>query len=221
MAPPSKLVSLEARRAFVREHTTPVRPPLVPEITVHTATEITPLWFCTERWLDQVGVDVPFWSAPWAGGQALARYVLDNPETVRDLRVLDFACGNGLVAIAAARAGAAWVAAVDIDPLAEAATLLNAEQNAVQLVVSCEDLVGRDLAGIDVVLAGDVWYEREPAGTFRAWFRTLVRQGVRVLSADPGRLHAPRAARELARYDVVTPMELESVVSRVTRVLEL
>jgi len=205
----------------VREHTAIVPVPLLPELVVHTASEVTPLWFATERWLDERGVDVPFWSVPWAGGQALARYVLDHPETVRDLRVLDFACGGGLVAIAAARAGAAWVAAVDVDPLAQAAAGLNAALNGVSFEVACDDLVGIPLEGIDVVLAGDVWYEQEPSARFRAWFRTLVAQGIRVLTADPGRLHAPRRALELARYEVPTPLELESVLVRTTRVLEL
>lgn len=221
MAPPSRQLTLAERCDFVREHTVVLPVPLVPEIAVHTASEVTPLWFVTERWLGERGVDVPFWSVPWAGGQALARYVLDHPETVRDLRVLDFACGGGLVAIAAAKAGAAWVAAVDVDPVAQAAATLNAEANGVSFDVACEDLVGNVLEGIDVVLAGDVWYEREPSLRFRAWFRTLVAAGVRVLTADPGRLHAPRKALELARYQVPTPLELESVAVRMAKVLEL
>lgn len=212
---------LAERRAFVREHTALLPVPLVPELSVYTATAITPLWFVTERWLEERGVDVPFWSVPWAGGQALARFVLDHPAVVRDLRVLDFACGGGLVAMAAARSGAAWVGAVDVDPLAEAATQLNAEANGVALEVACDDLVGRELTDIDVILAGDVWYEREPSARFRTWFRALAAAGSRVLTADPGRLHVPRRATELARYRVPTPMDLESVPFRVARVLEL
>lgn len=210
------------RDAFVREQTTLAPVPLVPEISIHTASAVTPLWFATARWLDDHQADVPFWSVPWAGGQGLARYVLDHPECVQNARVLDFGTGSGLVAIAAARAGAAAVTAVDVDPLAGVAARVNAEANQVTIEVRVVDLVGASLASYDVVLAGDIWYERVPSHRFARWLRRAARKdGVRVLTADPGRLHVPRRVRELARYDVSVPFELESVEERVTRVLAL
>ncbi len=209
------------RAAFVREQTALAPVPLVPELQMYTATAVTPLWFATAQWLDDHQTDVPFWSVPWAGGQALARYVLDHPETVRGKRVLDFACGGGVVGMAAAKAGAAHVRSVDIDPLASVATRLNAEVNHLDVEIHVADLVGDPLAGVDVLLAGDVWYEREPSARFRVWFRVLAKTGVRVLTGDPGRMHVPRRARELARYQVPTPFELESVTERTARVLEI
>ena len=211
----------EERATFVREGTRLAPVPLVPELRIFTASAVTPLWFETARWLGDHDADVPFWCVPWAGGQALARYVLDHPEYVQNTRVLDFGTGCGLVAIAASRAKAAHVRAIDVDPIAAVAARLNAEANDVALDIEVADLVGQDLAGVDVVLAGDVWYEPEPSARFRRWFRRLAKNGVRVLTADPGRLHAPRRARELARYEVPTPFELESVDSRTTRVLAI
>ncbi|HEX7664948.1 MAG TPA: 50S ribosomal protein L11 methyltransferase [Polyangiaceae bacterium] len=210
------------REAFVREQTAPAPVPLVPEISIHTASAVTPLWFATARWLDDHQADVPFWSVPWAGGQGLARYVLDHPECVQDARVLDFGTGSGLVAIAAARAGAASVTAVDVDALAGVAARVNAEANGAAIDVRIADLVGTSLAAFDVVLAGDIWYERAPSHRFARWLRRAVKKdGVRVLTADPGRLHVPRRVRELARYEVPVPFELESVEKRITRVLAL
>jgi predicted nicotinamide N-methyase len=207
--------------AFVREETVLTAVPLVPEIRIFTASAVTPMWFATARWLDDNDSDVPFWCVPWAGGQAMARYVLDHPECVQYARVLDFGSGSGLVAIAAARAGAAHVRAVDIDPIATVAARMNAEANGVAIEITNDDWVGRDLDDVDVVLSGDIWYEPAPSALFRRWFRRLAANGMRVLTADPGRLHAPRRARELARYEVPTPFELESVDVRTTRVLAI
>jgi predicted nicotinamide N-methyase len=211
----------DERAAFVREQTALANVPLVPEIRVFTASAVTPLWFETSRWLDDHDSDVPFWSVPWAGGQALARYVLDHPEYVQHARVLDFASGSGLVAIAAAKAGAGHVRAVDIDPLAAVAAKLNAEVNDVAIEIVVADLVGESLSDIDVVLAGDIWYEPAPSARFRKWLRSLAKKCISVLTADPGRMHVPRRVRELARYEVPTPFELESVTSRTTRVLAI
>jgi predicted nicotinamide N-methyase len=210
----------EERRAFVLAQTSLAPVPYVPEIRLHTASAVTPLWFATAEWLRDHDVDIPFWSVPWAGGQALARYVLDHPELVRGARVLDFAAGSGLVGIAAARAGAI-VRAVDIDPFARVATELNAAANRVALTATTVDLVGEALRGVDVLLAGDVWYEREPSARFRRWFRKLAGAGVQIVTGDPGRLYVPRRARELARYDVPTPVEIESAETRTTRVLAI
>ena len=207
------------RLAFVREHTRLAAVPLVPELVVHRAESVTPVWFELARALDDDDADVPFWCVPWAGGQALARYLLDHPETVRGARVLDFACGGGIVAMAAMRAGA-HVRAVDIDPFARVTAQLNAEANGIALDVTTEDVVGDVLADVDVVLAGDVWYEPAPSARFRRWFRRLAVR-IPVLTADSGRPYAPRRVRELARYEVPTPFELEARTVRTARVLEI
>ncbi len=203
------------RRAFVLEQTRLLPVPLVPEIAMYRAEAVSQVWFETARWLDDDDAAVPFWCVPWAGGQALARYVLDHPDVVRGKRVLDFACGGGLVAIAAAQAGAE-VRAVDIDPLARVTTELNRAANGVNLVAQTTDVVGDALPDVDVVLAGDVWYEPAPSARFRRWFRKL---GIPVLTADSGRPYAPRRVRELARYEVPTPFELEARTTRTARVL--
>ena len=196
--------------------------PFVPEVRLFLAGEVTPLWRATEGWLVGNDVPPPFWAFAWAGGQALARYLLDTPHVVRGARVLDFASGSGLVGIAAARAGAAHVAAVDIDPFSAAACALNGAENGVMLEVSCEDLTGRVLAGVDVVTAGDIWYEAAAAKRFGPWFQELARAGVRVITADPGRSYVPvDGVRELARYEVPTPEDLEGTAHRTTRVLEV
>jgi predicted nicotinamide N-methyase len=212
-------VTDEQRRAFALEHTTLTPVPLVPELRVYRADAVTPVWFELARLLDDDDADVPFWCVPWAGGQALARSVLDHPEIVRGKRVLDFACGGGLVALAASRAGArVW--ACDIDPFARVVTALNAAANGLSFQVTIEDVVGRALPDIDVVLAGDVWYEPAPSARFRRWLRRLAVNHT-VLTADSGRPHAPRRATELARYEVPTPFELEARTMRTARVLQL
>ena len=215
--------SLAERQTFVREHTALAEVPLVPEIRLYTATDMTPLWRATQAWLGTYGHDVPFWSVPGAGGQALARWVLDHPEAVRGLRVVDFGAGSGLVGIACALAGAGSVRAVDIDALAEAACLLNAEAKHVALAVTCADIVDREVATLDadILLAGDVWYERAAAARFAPWLAAVARAGVRVLTGDPARAYVPSAVVELARMDVPTCADLESTTTRLTRVLEL
>jgi predicted nicotinamide N-methyase len=200
--------------------------PLVPELSLYRAAAVNQIWFETARFLDDDDADVPFWCVPWAGGQALARYVLDHPELVRKKRVLDFACGGGVVAIAAAKAGA-HVRAVDIDPFARVMTELNREANEVageseseiHIEIEIADVVGRPLPDIDVVLAGDVWYEPRPSARFRRWFHALAARGATVVTADSGRPYAPKALAELARYEVPTPFELEARASRTARLL--
>ena len=209
----------EERRAFVAEHTMLATVPLVPEIRIYRAQAVGPVWFETARWLDDDDVDVPFWCVPWAGGQALARYVLDHPAVVCGARVLDFACGSGLVAIAAAQAGA-HVHAVDVDPTARTATEMNAAHHGLSIRTTTQDLVGDSLADYDVLLAGDVWYEPRPSARFRRWFRALATTKL-VLTGDSGRPYAPRRARELARYEVPTPFELEAMEKRTARVLAI
>ena len=173
------------------------------------ADEAVPLWLKTEAELGEMGLAPPFWAFAWAGGQALARYVLDHPESVRGRRALDFASGSGLVAIAAARAGAAQVEANDIDGFALAAIVINAEANGVEVLARAGDLVGRD-EGWEVVLAGDVSYERDMAARVTDWLERLARRGAEVLIGDPGRTYLPRERLEkIAEYNVPVTRELE------------
>lgn len=212
--------SLEARFDFVRMHTALARPRFVPEVVMYTATELTPLWNATLAWLGSFGIDAPFWSVPWAGGQGLARWVLDHPEEVRGRHVVDFGAGSGLVGIACLHAGAASVRAIDVDPLSEAACLLNARANHVAIDFTCDDVVGRPIEA-DLIVAGDVWYERQASARFGPWLGGVARSGVRVVTGDPGRAYVPADVTELARLEVPTTQDLESAEMRVTRVLEL
>jgi len=203
---------------FVRENTRANTAPLIPEVTLHLADEMVPLWHLTEAELEATGLAPPFWAFAWAGGQAVTRYILDHPETVAGKRVLDFASGSGLGAIAAMQAGAAHVLASDVDPLACAATTMNAEANGVAVEVTTEDLVGQMDLAVDVILAGDICYEQPLAGQVEAWLKTLARTGKLVLLGDPGRTYLPRSGmEEVATYAVQTTRELEdSDVRRTT-----
>lgn len=204
--------------AFIRANTELLSPALVPEIKLHLATKIVPIWRKTEEELAAEGIPPPFWAFAWAGGQALARWVLDSPDTVRGKRVLDFATGSGLSAIAAMKAGAAEVVANEIDAFAIAATMLNAKANDVRLACAHEDLIGRD-DGWETVLAGDVCYEREMSTRVFGWLKALARRGALVLVGDPGRNYLPREnMTELAVYDVPTTRELEDREVRRTKV---
>ncbi|MCK8785081.1 50S ribosomal protein L11 methyltransferase [Roseomonas sp. NAR14] len=192
---------------------------MVPGIVLQLATEVTPIWQATESWLRRQGVPPPFWAFAWPGSQALARLVLDEPGRVAGRRVLDFACGCGLAAIAAAKAGAAAVEAADIDALAAAATRFNARRNGAAVVALAEDLVGRGLgdeAGRwDTVLAGDVCYEATMAAHILPWLRALAAAGVEVLLADPGRAYVPREGlAEVGRYVVPVTEEVEGRTER-------
>ena len=208
-----------ARQAFVAQHTAVATPPLVPEFRLHLATEVTPLWQATEDTLGRIGLPPPYWAFPWVGGQAVARYILDHPEVVRGRAVLDFAAGCGLIALAAARAGAAAVTAVDIDSFALSAIRLNAAGNGLALAVSSEDVVGRPLPGVDVVLAGDVCYERAMAEAVIGWLRALAGAGKTVIIGDPGRSYLPRTGlTALARHVVPTISDVEDCDSKATTV---
>lgn len=202
---------------FILDNTSILSPPHVPEIRLRLASEAHELWLKTEEELDAIGLPPPFWAFAWAGGQGLARYVLDHPDTVRGLKVLDFASGSGLVAIAAGRAGAASVVAADIDPWTEAAIRLNAELNAVAVHHRGDDLVGVD-EGWDVVLAGDVFYDKGFADLLVPWFCALAMRGATVLVGDPGRSYCPKTRMEaLGTYEVPVTRALEdSEVKRTT-----
>ena len=203
--------------AFVRAHTAPARAPLVPEFTLHLATEITPIWQATEIFLREANIEPPFWAFAWPGGQALARHILDHPDAVRGLRVLDFAAGCGVAALAAARAGAATVEACELDPLAAASIRLNAAVNGCEVTTICADLVGAP-GRWDLILCGDVCYEAPMTNHIMPWFRDMRRAGAAVWIADPGRAYLP--AGELTRfgpvYDVATTLELEDRACRST-----
>jgi predicted nicotinamide N-methyase len=195
---------------FVREKTAVGHPPLVPEIALYLATEVTPLWQATEDSLARGSVPPPFWAFAWAGGQALARYILDHRELVAGRSVLDIGSGSGIVAIAAAMAGAVSVTAAEIDPFAAAAIGLNAPLNGVTVSIETRDLLDRAIVGWGVVLAGDICYEEPMSSRAVALQRRIAARGRLALLGDPGRAYLPREGLvELARYLVPTSRELE------------
>ena len=212
---------------FIRDQTMVASPPLVPEIRLHLATEITPIWQATEASLAERNLPPPYWAFAWPGGQAIARHILDNPALVRGRSVLDFAAGSGLVAIAAAMGGAARAVANDIDAVAATAVGLNAALNGVAVETDASDLLDGDMldgdaGGFDLVLCGDVCYERPMAERVTRWVRRLAARGVDVLLADPGRAYLPTAGLvELARYQVKTSLELEDRELRETVIYRL
>jgi predicted nicotinamide N-methyase len=201
----------EGAEAFIRANTALAALPLIPEIRLHLAGEVLGLWHKTQAELDDLGLPPPFWAFAWPGGQAVARYVLNRPETVRGMKVLDFAAGSGLVAIAAAMAGAAGVIAADTDPFCRTAVALNAAANGIAFeagVTSGDGLIGAgavdfvlgDPVGTDggwhVVLAGDVFYDAALAPRLVPWFEMLARRGAAVLVGDPERYYMPRKGFE-------------------------
>jgi predicted nicotinamide N-methyase len=208
------------RRAFIVENTRLQSPPHAPELVLHLADEITPIWRLTEEELDRIGLPPPFWAFAWAGGQALARYVLDNPHIVAGKRVVDFASGSGIVAIAAMRAGAASVLAADIDVFCEAAISLNAAANGVALDFTDVNLLDAPpLAEAQVILAGDICYENPLASRVLAWLAAARDAGATVLIGDPGRTYFPKdGLTKLAEYQVQTTRELEDFEVKKTSV---
>jgi predicted nicotinamide N-methyase len=202
--------------AFIHANTRVATPPLVPEIRLHLADEVTPLWYATEAALARDQLPPPYWAFAWAGGQALARHVLDHPTLVEGRSVLDIGAGSGLVSLAAATAGAAAVTAAETDPFAAAAIALNAELNGVAVTVETRDVIGGDGAW-EIVLVGDMCYERPLAERLAAWLRALAQAGALVLLGDPGRAYLPKTGLEaLQRYAVPTPLELEDRAVRET-----
>ena len=205
---------------FIRRHTAPAQPPLVPEITLQLASEITPIWKATESWLDREGMAPPFWAFAWPGSVALARRVLDEPGLVAGRRVLDFGAGCGLAGIACAKAGAASVEAAEVDLVADAAIALNAGLNGVAVTVSGRDVVG-EACRWDLILCGDVCYEAPMTRHVLPWLRAMAREA-EVLVADPGRAYAPADAGEaVATLVVPTTLELEDRTEREVTILRL
>jgi predicted nicotinamide N-methyase len=199
-------------RALVLTRTRLQRAPLVPELELHLADDMDDAWQGLQRELDDGELPPPFWAFAWLGGQAVARHVLDHPELVRGRSVLDLATGSGLCALAACLAGATDVLAVDVDPVAVEAVRLNAEHNGVQLRTSSDDLLDADPPRVDVVLAGDVFYDAAMAARVQPWLLAARRAGADVLIGDPLRHYLPRALlAERAAYDVPTTRALEGV----------
>jgi len=207
---------------FIKANSIVSRAPLVPEIKLHLASEVVPLWRATEEELAANGLPPPYWAFAWAGGQALARYVLDHPKIVRGKRVLDIGAGSGLVGLAAAKAGAAEVLAADIDRFACAAIHLNVSANPwandSAIAVTQEDLIGAPCIW-DLILVGDLFYERPLAERLLAWLTPI---GIPALLGDPGRNYFPKSdVEELARYKVQTTRDLEDREIRDTGVYKL
>jgi predicted nicotinamide N-methyase len=210
-------------QTFIRANTR-LRPvPLVPEVSLHLADEAVPLWQKTEEQLNAEGLPPPFWAFAWAGGQALARYVLDHADCVRGRRVLDLASGSGLVAIAAMKAGARETTAADIDAFALDAVMLNADANDVSLVCHGRDLLdGRGSNSWETVLAGDIFYERDTAERAFAFVSRQAEAGATVLIGDPGRSYLPREElTRLIEYSVPVTRELEDTEIKRTAVWTL
>ena len=208
-------------KTFVEANTQRLHAPLVPEIALHLASEVLPLWQMTEAELEASGLPPPYWAFAWAGGQALARYILDNSEIVAGKRVLDFGSGSGIVAIAAAKSGATQVTAAEIDDFACAAIALNAAANDVAVNIVTRDVIGETSHG-EVILVGDMCYEQPLAGRIEAWLRALAKDGALVLLGDPGRSYFPKSGLEkLARYSVATSRDLEDRDVRETGVYRL
>ena len=197
------------RRQFILDNTRRQQPPHTPELQLHLADEITPIWKMTEEALAEIGLPPPFWAFAWAGGQALARYILDHPETVRGKTVMDVASGSGLVAIAAMKAGATSALAIDIDAFASHAAILNAELNSVRVETSDADPVGKP-TDAQVILVGDLFYDRDLAPRVLAWLIEQQAAGKTVLIGDPGRTYLPRDKLEqIAAYDIPVTRALE------------
>ena len=201
----------QGRRDFIAANTRLQRPPHVAEIELHLADEITPIWKLTEEALEEIGLPPPFWAFAWAGGQALARYLIDNPQVVAGRRAIDFAAGSGMVGIAAMKAGARDVLCADIDPYCEAAVALNTAVNGVTCAFTAENLLDAPApAWAQLILAGDICYEQPLAGRVLAWLTAARAGGRTVLIGDPMRTYFPREGlNHLAEYQVPTTRELE------------
>ena len=210
------------RRAFILANTHLQAPPHTPELVLHLADEITPIWKLTEEELGEMGLPPPFWAFAWAGGQALARYLLDHPAEVAGKRVVDFATGSGIVAIAAAKAGAADVLGADIDGFCGAAVALNAAANGVAIRFTDANLLDAPPPAADLICAADICYEKPLAEQVMAWLGAARAAGTRVLIGDPGRSYFPKSGlTRLAEYQVPTTRELEDLEVKRTAVWTL
>ena len=207
---------------FIAANTRLQTVPHAPEISLWLADEITPLWRLTEEELGAMGLPPPFWAFAWAGGQALARWLLDHPAEVAGKRVIDLATGSGLVGIAAMKAGAASVLAADIDPFCAAAVAANARSNGVEIAFSDANLLDAPPPPVDLICAGDVFYEKPMAEAVLAWLKQAQANGTRVIVGDPGRTYFPKSGLTLlAEYTVPTTRELEDQEVKRSRVWSL
>lgn len=207
--------------AFIRAQTAIETPSLVPEIRLHLAGAVTPLWHATEATLAKAQLPPPYWAFAWPGGQALARHILDHPALVAGKSVLDIGAGSGLVSIAAKKAGARRVTAAEIDRFAIAAITLNAALNAVAIEAESRDIIG-GAGDWDIILVGDMCYERPLAERLTAWLRTLAARGATVLVGDPGRAYLPKdGLTKRAEYAVPTSLDLEDRTLRETVIWQL
>jgi predicted nicotinamide N-methyase len=215
-------IAITDRVAFIRANTEILRPPLVPEISLHLAHEALPLWQKTEEQLATEGLPPPFWAFAWAGGQALARHVLDHSQIVRKQTIIDLASGSGLVAVAAMKAGAASVLAADVDLFAAAAAELNAELNGVTLDVTTADLLLSEPPERSVILVGDFFYQKSLADMAFDWLKAAMAKGSQVLIGDPGRSYLPVSSLvRLAEYGVPVTRELEDCEIKRTSIWRL
>lgn len=216
---PSRLLTPETARDFILANTRLQPVSHAPEISLWLADEVTPLWRLTEEELGAMGLPPPFWAFAWAGGQAIARWLLDNPEAVLGRSVVDFASGSGLVGVAAIKSGATSVLCADIDPFCRAAVALNAQANGVSLAFTDADLLDAPPPKADLILAGDVCYEKPMTERVLTWLRQARAVGSEVLIGDPGRSYFPREGLEfLAEYTVPTTRELEDQEVKRSRV---
>ena len=207
---------------FIQTQTFVTHPAIVPEMTLHLATEVTPLWKLTEERLKTDNLPPPFWAFAWPGGQGIARYVLDNPSSVAGKRVLDFAAGSGIGAIAAMKAGAAYAVATEIDPLAHEAIKLNAALNQVEVALEGAVDMTRPPPRIDVILVGDACYEQSMSALLMRWLWLSVAAGIQVFLADPGRAYVPHdGLTKRATYTVPTSRDLEDQDQRVVTVWDV
>ncbi len=214
--------------AFIRANTRPLPVPSLPDILLYQADEVTPLWLMTEKDLHRAELAPPFWAFAWSGGQALATYLYDHPDVVAGKRVLDLACGSGLVGIAAAKAGAARVLCNDIDPYAEAAVALNADLNGVHIDFLSADLLAEPSLStpegldVDIILAGDICYEKAMTDAMLTFLGRATGKNVTVLVGDPHRTYFPVTGfRKLADYSVRTIADIEDVADKPAAVWEL
>ncbi|MEN5169667.1 methyltransferase [Brevundimonas pondensis] len=207
---------------FIAANTRLQAVPHAPEISLWLADEITPLWRLTEEELGAMGLPPPFWAFAWAGGQALARWLLDHPDQVAGQRVIDLATGSGLVAVAAMKADAASVLAADIDPFCAAAVAANARSNGVEIAFTDADLLDAPPPPVDLICAGDVFYEKPMAEAVLAWLKQAQANGTHVIVGDPGRTYFPKSGLTLlAEYTVPTTRELEDQEVKRSRVWSL
>lgn len=211
-----------SRRAFVLRHTRLRSVPGLEEIRLHLADDILPLWHAVQVETADADAALPYWAVAWGGGLAIGRYLRDHPESVTGRRVFDLASGSGLCAIAALRAGAADATGADIDPFAAAAMEINARANGGRLTVVRRDVLDGPPPDVDVILAGDCWYDARLAARVLPWLQKGLDLGIDVLVGDPGRAHLPTDALvELAAYDVRTTSDVEDLGRRQGRAYAL